>query len=297
MDVQIIQVPYDSGHKEMRAGRGPDHFLQHKLDEILRDHGHEVSLCRIEAGTPFNTEVGTAVELNRLLGERVKQARAEGKFPVVLAGNCNSCLGALAGVDREQAGIVWFDAHGDFNTPETTLSGFFDGMSLAMAAGRCWKPLLGTIPGFGPVPETNIVHIGARDLDPEEEKLMRQSGMALVLPGETIRERVRMAFDELSHRVSRLYLHVDIDVLEAGEARANQFAVSGKGVSVEDIEAVIRMAKDRFEVCAGAIASFAPEYDKEDQVLRAGIRIVEAFVAAEGGAKAASMASPDFPRT
>lgn len=279
MNIQIIQVPYDSGHKETRAGRGPDHFLQHKLDGILRDHGHEVSLYRLEAKAPFTTEIGTAIELNRLLGERVKLARTKRRFPVVLAGNCNSCLGALAGTGPEQLGIVWFDAHGDFNTPETTLSGFFDGMSLAMAAGRCWKPLLRTIPGFSPVPEANIVHIGARDLDPAEENLMRQSEMALVLPGESMGERVRLAFDGLRHRVSRLYLHVDIDVLEAGEARANQFAVSGRGVSIEDIETVIRMAKDRFEVCAGTIASFAPDYDKEDQVLRAGFRIVEAFVA------------------
>lgn len=280
MNIQIIQVPYDSGQKEMRAGCAPDHFLQHQLDRILRDQGHQVSLSRIESKTSFTTEIGTAIELARFLGESVKQAREAGKFPVVLAGNCNSCLGVLAGTSEEPVGVVWFDAHGDFNTPETTLSGFFDGMSLAMAAGRCWKPLLKTIPGFNPVLERHIVHIGACDLDPAEEELMRQSGMAIVLPGEDICERVQIAFNELSRHVSRLYLHVDIDVFDtAGEARANQFVVSGRGLSVEEIEEIIRMAKDRFEVCAGAITSFAPDYDKDDQVLRAGIRIVEAFAA------------------
>lgn len=278
MNIQLIQVPYDSGHKGKRMGRGPDHFLQHQLDEILRHHGHEVSLDRIESKASFTTEIGTAFELNRLLGERVKQARDKGRFPVILAGNCNSCLGTIAGIGHEPLGIVWFDAHGDFNTPETTLSGFFDGMGLAMAAGRCWIPLLSTIPGFNPVSETNIVHIGARDLDPEEEKLMKQAEIALITPTENMREIIRTAFDRLTHNVEKIYLHVDMDVLDTGEALPNHFAVPG-GLPVEDVENIISMAKERFEVCAGAITSFAPDYDKDDEVLRAGIRIVEAFVA------------------
>ena len=74
MEIQLIQIPYDSGHKNRRTGHGPDHFLQHKLDDILRAGGHTVSSQRIEAKTPFLTEIGTAFELNRLLAETVKLA-------------------------------------------------------------------------------------------------------------------------------------------------------------------------------------------------------------------------------
>ncbi len=279
MNIQIIQVPYDSGHKGMRTGRGPNCFLQHGLDRILRNHGHEVSLHRVESNASFTSEIGTAFELNRLLGEKVKLARDKGRFPVVLAGNCNSCLGTIAGLGEDQLGIVWLDAHGDFNTPETTLSGFLDGMGLAMAAGRCWKPLLRTIPGFSPISEANIVHIGARDLDPEEERLMKESEIELITPTENIREVIGAAFDRLNNRVRRIYLHVDIDVLDTtGEALPNHLAVPG-GLPVEDVEHIISMAKERFEVCAGAITSFDPEYDRDDEVLHAGIRMVEAFVA------------------
>jgi arginase len=278
MDIQLIQVPYDSGHKNIRTGQGPHHFLRHGLEEILRNQRHAVASEAIEAKTSFPTEIGTAFELNRLLAQRVKLAREQGSFPVVLAGNCNSCLGTIAGIGEDHLGVIWLDAHGDFNTPETTLSGFLDGMGLAMAAGRCWGPLLLSIPDLRAISEENIVHIGARDLDPAEEELMRQSKLELVPPVENIQEVIGSVLDRLSRRVERVYLHVDLDVLDTGEALPNHLAVPG-GFSVDVVEEIIGMIKERFEVCAGAITSFEPEYDKEDRVLGAGIQIIKAFVA------------------
>lgn len=260
MDLQLIQVPYDSGHKEMRTGRGPGHFLRHGLDDILRNEGHTVDSEQIEANDSFTTEVWTAFALNRLLAERVNTARASGRFPVVLAGNCNSCLGTIAGISEENLGVIWLDAHGDFNAPETTLSGFLDGMGLAMAAGRCWKPLLHTIPGFRAISEEKIVHIGARDLDRQEEEMMNQSELAFIRPVENILEVLSPIFDRLSERVKRIYLHVDMDVLDTGKALPNHLAVPG-GFSVDVVEEMIRMLKERFEIAAGAITSFDPEYD------------------------------------
>jgi arginase len=278
VNIRIIQIPYDSGHKGIRTGRGPERFLQHGIDQILRDCGHQVDSCRIESKAPLTTEIGTTFELNRLLAEQVGSAISSKIFPIVLAGNCNSCLGTLAGIGQDQLGIVWFDAHGDFNTPETTLSGFLDGMGLAMATGRCWRPLLGTIPGFRPVPEANIVHIGARDLDPEEERLLQQSEIRIVRPGENIRKAIDAIFNELRDKVTRVYLHVDMDILDTGEALPSQLAVPG-GLSVEFVEDIIGMAKEGFELSAGAITSFDPDYDKGDKVVDAGIRIAKAFVA------------------
>ena len=278
MNIQIIQVPYDSGYKGVRTGYGPERFLEYGLDNILRNKGHRVSVQRIISNASLTTEIGTAFELNRHLGENVKLAREAGGFPLVLAGNCNSCLGTIAGLGQEQLGVVWFDAHGDFNTPETTLSGFFDGMGLAMAAGYCWKPLLETIPGFRAVSEANIVHIGGRDLDRAEEELMRRSELELIPPVDNIHEVVGTVLDRLNKRVGRLYLHVDMDVLDVGEAFPNQLAVPG-GLFVEEVESVIQMIKERFEICAAAITSFDPDYDKDDAVLQAGVRIVEAIVA------------------
>ena len=139
MKIQIVQVPYDSGYKDLRQGCGPNHFINQGLGKLLESDGHQVKIRCIDVKSQFTAEIGTAFELNRLLSVEVKTAIDTGLFPMVLSGNCNSCLGTIAGINSDQLGVVWFDAHGEFNTPETTRSGFLDGMPLAMATGRCWK--------------------------------------------------------------------------------------------------------------------------------------------------------------
>src|SRR5215208_4203564 len=155
MDVQILQVPYDSAHRDLRMGSGPLHFTRNGLGQLLKGYGHDVYLDSIESDSSFQAEIKTAFELCRLLAQRVRLACTSNRFPMVLSGNCNSCLGTIAGVGAEGLGIIWFDGHGDFNTPETTISGFLDGMGLATAVGLCWKALASSIQGFNPVPGGN----------------------------------------------------------------------------------------------------------------------------------------------
>ena len=206
MNVQIIQVPYDSGHKGVRTGQGPNHFIEHGIDQILRDCGHDVYVCQIESTVSLPTEIGTGFELNRLLAECVRTAATNDRFPLVLAGNCNSCVGTIAGINSSRLGIVWFDAHGDFNTPDTTLTGFLDGMGLAMATGRGWRSLLNSIPGFQPIPANRIVHVGARDLDAAEKKLLVSANISLLTPfGKSETE----ILDELSEVLLQLKKRVD----------------------------------------------------------------------------------------
>ncbi|MBN1813960.1 MAG: arginase family protein [Anaerolineae bacterium] len=279
MDVELILVPYDSGHKGIRTGCGPIRFLEHGLDRILRDQGHKVAVQQIDSRARLTTEIGTTFELARNLAVAVRSAIDRKAFPIVLAGNCNSCVGTVAGLDPSELGIVWLDAHGDFNTPETTESGFLDGMGLAMVTGRCWKALLRTIPVFGAVADANVVHIGSRDLDAEEERMLKQSDIQLVSPNgmeaSSIRSAVKTALVELRKRVNRVYLHVDLDVLHIAGAEPNHLAVPG-GLSVQLVEELIVTTRELFEVCALAITSFDPACDSGNRVLRAGIRLLEA---------------------
>src|SRR4051812_22939234 len=98
MKVEIIAVPYDSGHGNRRMGRGPDHLLGSGLADALRAGGHEVEVSRVSSNSDFPTEVGTSFELYRALAGKVRAARQEGRFPLVLSGNCGSSLGTLAGL-------------------------------------------------------------------------------------------------------------------------------------------------------------------------------------------------------
>src|SRR4029077_13931674 len=124
-------------------------------------------------------------ELMRGVADEVRAARNAGRFPLVLSGDCLAAGGVIAGVG-EGTGVIWSDAHGDVNAPQTTMSGFLDGMTLATATGRCWMELARSIEGFEPVPENAVVLLGARDLDPgEETALARSKVVRLSAPAST----------------------------------------------------------------------------------------------------------------
>ena len=283
MNIKIIQVPYDSGHRSLRMGAGPEHFVESGLATVLENDGFELEIECIEAQGLFLTEIDTAFELNRRLARRVLNASSQGYFPLVLSGNCNSALGTLAGIRQPNCGMIWFDAHGDFNTPETTESTFFDGMGMAMAAGHCWKKLMATIPGFSPLPDSNIIHAGGRDFDRAELELLKKSGVNLIQATEIQAdcEALLPALNALRTRVDRLYLHIDLDVLDPALTPANTYAgrVPG-GLTVEQLEAAIQLIAKRFQISAAGIASFDPQCDFNGETLQAGVRVIRSIVKA-----------------
>lgn len=283
MRVHIIQVPYDSGQRGVRMGGGPVHFVRKGIVEVLRAGGYDVSLDCVEAQSPFRAEIKTAFELYGVLSGRVRSARDGGGFPLVLSGNCNSSLGTVAGVGPSQLGIIWFDGHGDFNTPETTESGFLDGMGLATAAGLCWKKMAASIPNFRPIPGSSILHVGGRDFYTEERKLLEESGGTIVGAGAIRRlgvaEALEPALEALRTRVGRIYLHFDLDVLDPGRSPANEFAARD-GMTVAQVREAVRMIGERFTVCASGMASYDPGYDRDDEVLGAGMEIIKGILAA-----------------
>jgi arginase len=199
----------------------------------------------------------------------------------VLSGNCNTAaIGTLAGIGSEGAGVVWFDAHGEFNTPETTTTSFIDGMGLAIAVGHCWKQMTRGVHGFSAVSEENVVMAWVREVDRSERERLDASAVAVVGADLIEREGVRAlaeALDELETRVGRIYVHLDLDTLDAGKVgKANEFASEG-GPDAEELEAVLAMVGERFEVVACGIASYDPSFDSEGRVLRAAIASTRAL--------------------
>src|SRR6185503_8434310 len=119
------------------------------------------------------------------IGYEVARSRAAGFFPLVVGGDCLVAIGVLAGLrDPANTGVAWIDAHGDFNTPETTTSGYLGGMPLACAVGRGLDELRAHAKLGAPVPERNVALIGARDLDPPEERALAASAVTLVRANE-----------------------------------------------------------------------------------------------------------------
>lgn len=297
MNVQVFAIPYDSGHENLRLGAGPQQLLEHGLVDVLAGAGHEVTVHWIRAAERFATEAGTSFALCRLLADGVRAACENGSLPLVISGNCFSSLGAVSGLCPSRLGLVWFDAHGEFNTPDTTVSGYLDGMGLATATGNCWKTMAAGIPGFHPVQEERIVLVGARDLDQEEGARLRQSEVAIVRPADLALQGVYPVlgpvFDRLAGgaKVSRVYLHLDLDVLDPAEACANELAVSG-GLTIAQVEDALNLLRSRFEIAGVGLAGYDPSFDCEGRTARAALRLL---VAALGINCASTSRTPGVP--
>lgn len=279
MKVCVFEVPYHGGRRSVGMGRGPERLLEAGLLELLETDGHAVSHRTIERGEgdPPN-EVGATFALNRRLAAGVREAMSRDELPVVLAGNCSSAHGTLAGLGREGLAVVWLDAHGDFNTPETTASGFFDGMALAALVGRCWTALARGL-GVPRVVEENVVLADARDLDPPERAALATSGVhrLSVPPGGSLADALRPALEALVP-CAGAYLHVDVDVLDPAAAPTNEFPAPG-GVTPEDLVQAIATVRQRVPIRATAFTAYDPGCDPEGRALEAALRAIRAVVA------------------
>jgi arginase len=278
MRLTVLQVPYDSGHYAQRMGRGPLHLVECGLVRDLETQGHEVDLLPVRLPEGFTTEAGAAAAVQRRIAEEASRARTTGCFPIVLAGNCSATLGVMTAYAPGSAGIVWLDAHADFNTPETSTSGFLDGMALSMITGSAWQALAATVPRFHPISERDVVLVAARDLDAAEEERLARSHITRVA-AEGVPDTLEPALDHLQRRVSHLHLHLDLDVLDPSVGRANQYSVSG-GLSLVQTEMLIAAAGARFEIGSLTVCAYDPDHDPDDRIVRAARSLLAAVLEA-----------------
>ena len=282
MKIDVIVVPYDSGQRAARLGLGPMSLIENGLLQRLRDEGHDVAVDVIETLVEYATEATVAFDLARNLAGRVRQARTAGRFPLVLAGNCMAALGVVAGIRETSTAVVWLDAHGDFNTPETTRTAFLDGMAAAVLAGWCWTAAAGSVPGFKPSAESTMALIGARDLDPGEQALLARSKVTVLAPA-AVKERDRSAAALRALPLSghSVYLHIDLDVLDPDEVGpANCYAAPG-GLTVDDVRHVIDVLARSHGIDAVTLSAYDPDFDRSGAVREAAMAIALALASAK----------------
>jgi len=248
-DIRTILVPFHDGLPDVAMGAGPR--------VLIEDIGGDAaSVPPVETARP---EVARSIELDRRLADLVAETVEDGAFPLVLAGACNSALGTVAGVGGPPIGVVWLDSHADFDTAEDNVSGFFDVMALSMLTGSAWQAQRASIRGLRPVPEDHVVLAALRDLAPYQRERAERSAMRLV-PGAFAIEDLAEALDGLREGVARAYLHLDLDALDVGEGRANEYA-SGGGPSLATLLDAVDAVFDRFDVAAAALTAYDPAVD------------------------------------
>lgn len=286
MDIQLLLVPYDTARRGWRSGAGPEHLVQAGLVAHLRRRGHQVADIQLIEDDPAEApaEIRTAFELMRRLATAVRAGRAAGRFPVILSGNCNAAVGVLSGLTPAARSIFWFDAHGESNTPDTTATGFLDGMGLSTALGWCWRTVAASVPGFEPVQPEATFLLGVRDLDPLEASLLSQSRVTVV---PVLQVPIQLAERVGAARVPEGlgYLHLDVDVLDPDSVgRANSLPVPG-GLSLPQLTDAINAIKTRVTLGAATVASYAPEYDRDDAVGRAVFAALDAILPGSADAR------------
>ncbi|WP_100499648.1 arginase family protein [Geodermatophilus chilensis] len=286
--VRLLYVPFDSGVRDARMGAGPLALARAGAAERLRRRGHEVDEQVLEPASDWRAEAQTAFELHAVVADAVRGARRAGRLPLLLAGNCNTTLGVLAGLAEpgRRVGLVWLDAHGDLNTPETTSTGFLDGQGLAMVLGWCWRTATSRVEGFEPLPERQTLLVGARDLGAAEEAALRASDVRW-LPPDLARDAgaVAAALDELATRADVVHLHVDLDVHDPDAvAPANGYAV-GDGLLAADVLRLVEQAAERLPVVSATLASWDPAHDRDGRVQEAALELLARLVAVGTGVR------------
>jgi arginase len=247
-DARLIQVPWYLGREHPDLSRGPG-----VLAEAI---GGETVVVPGPEPRPVPNEVADSFEVIRSVRSAVSDAVGDGRFPLVLAVNCFTSLGTVTGAGRD-LGVVWFDAHGDFHTPDSTPTGFLDGMGLAMLTGDGWSELR---EGLRTVPAENAILVAARDFEPTESARIGASALRRANA-----DTLEGALDELATRVDAVYVHIDLDVLDPSVARANVLAVEN-GLDTQQLEHALAAISDRFEIAAAALTAYDPSKDGESRV-------------------------------
>ena len=274
--VCLIEVPYMIGDDRQGGSKGPGRLVEAGAAKLLERLGVEVAVERVDRGVPFRDSVSASAAVNRHLASAVRQAVAAKRFPLVLAGSCDASMGVVAGFEHEHCGVVWFDAHGDFNTPETTISGFFGGMSLAVITGNCYRSLWAQMGDSGALSEAATLMLGVRDLDPAERQRFEQSEIQVVgwHRGEPQAD-VNAALDRLAGRAREIYLHIDLDALDPAVAPGIVDSPVPGGLSLQQMDEAIREVAARFRIRAAVVATYNPDLDEDEKTLRVGLHIME----------------------
>jgi arginase len=207
----------------------------------------------------------------------ITAAVAESDRPLLLSGDCLSALGVVTGLQRNYSDltVIWLDAHGDFNTPEISTSGYLAGMSLAMVTGRAPEVISRSV-GLRPVPDDRALLIGARDLDDGERDALDASGVRRTAADP---EAVIAALADL--RPTNVYVHVDLDILDGGDLPVELRWRTSAGPAIDAVEGCLeQIAQISPPVGACVVCPWPPERIGEPAVEQTICRLTGAMGAA-----------------
>jgi arginase len=251
--VSLVQQPFLPNGVSV----GPKTMATGGIQELLAGLGASVRLAEVALTAEENTEYGGWKRLGMALGhlsQEVTSNERGGYFTVGLLATCPSMPGLVAGLQHSgpegrplRVGMLWLDAHPDFNTPETTRSGSLGGMPVAVATGRALQRMRLDAGLDPPLPDAHVVMAGVRLTDPLEQELLNQSRIEQVTVDDlrNMTPAVFAQLDRLSRLTDKLYIHIDLDVLDPSEVMGHQNKVPN-GPSSEQLAALFEQIFTRY---------------------------------------------------
>jgi arginase len=273
--IGVIGIPHNVGWKGEGIDEGPTALRKAGIVRQLSQAADVVTdLGDVIANLPSRDDTNPrllnpyqVVAVCKAVAPRVRSACEQGYFPLILGAEDSTIMGIVEGLKQgigETIGLIYLDAHGDFNTPETTPSGLIGGMDVAMLTGH-GPDLLTNMFGHKPqLDEEQIAIFGARDLDPPEREMLEKSKVHLYTM-DKVREigpenAMKEATEKLLRASRRIYVHIDIDVLDPDEIGATQLPVPG-GLRLTECSNALRIVTQSEKLCGLAVMVFNPRKD------------------------------------
>jgi arginase len=284
MSTQPLEALHVTGVRY--RGSRPAQGDERALDAYTRAHVYQqAQVPVVYSEVVFPEHLRSAAEPDNLgliggaIAESVAAACRASAGVVLTGGDCTHSIGVLGGLQAAHGpaariGLVWFDAHGDCNTPRTTHSGMLGGMPVAVCAGLAhphWRERSQIV---APLPTDRILMVDVRNLDPEEEQLIRTTDITIAaaaagFPGADLANSVA----DLAGRCDLLYLHIDSDILDASLV-PNHGTREPNGPSMAQVQAAIETVMATRKVAALAVVSVYGEGDDSAISVNSGIELI-----------------------
>jgi len=291
MKIGIIGAPVDLGQERRGVDMGPTAIRIARLKEHLASLGHSVSdmgnvpstdMSMAKVGDSHMRYLDEILRDCKLIAEKVADCYEKKLFPLVLGGDQSVSIGIAAGLARagNRRGVIWMDAHGDFNTNETTPSGNIHGMALAAILGH-GHPKLSTLGGSSPKAlEENTVLIGGRSFDQAEAKAISRSRMTVFTMREIdevgMKKVMEDALKVASAGVDEVHLSFDVDVIDPREAPGTGTGVSG-GLTYREAHLAMEMMHDSKKFTSAEFVEVNPILDTANQTAELTVELIGSF--------------------
>ncbi|WP_096155925.1 MULTISPECIES: arginase [Bacillus] len=287
-EISIIGVPMDLGQTRRGVDMGPSAIRYAGIVEKLENlHLHIEDLGDIEIGSAERTSnresnlknLKAVAEASERLASTVDQEIKKGRFPLIFGGDHSIAIGSIAGVAKhyKNLGVIWYDAHGDLNTAETSPSGNIHGMPLAVSLGL-GDSTLTKIGGYEPkiMPE-NIVIIGARSLDEGEKQLIKEIGIKVYTMHEIDRMGMTAVMEDaisyLRERTDGVHLSLDLDGLDPHDAPGVGTPVIG-GISYRESHLAMEMLAEADVVTSAEFVEVNPILDEKNKTASVAVALM-----------------------